>query len=298
MSNLAYTRALGVWNPGVIRASELQDLDVKSVKAPNFAEGGTYAPSSPVIVGGAGMTITLVGINNAESLFVSGTFDVAVGTNAYFRGLTSFRTGSSTSVRDGATWTFNADSTTTFAAGSFLNVEGTVTFTGSFNADFIGVGSVQIADSLYTAPDSVTNLNGHLSVVQSAAFHDDLRLEGTTTAVGAIVLSGAGTIIERVVIGSNSDSTYSVSSADLVYVPEGGVSAPRTYYLDEVGATNGKKIRFHREDDHADRPITLKRAVDGSQICLLTWKNTGYIWTDVVRISGVWQRVGGQFGES
>lgn len=54
-----------IWPSGLvdgvstIDASELVQLDIDHMKAPNFVDGDTKAPSAPVVVGGAGMTIAV-----------------------------------------------------------------------------------------------------------------------------------------------------------------------------------------------------------------------------------------------
>jgi hypothetical protein len=296
MSNFAYYFAFGsVPSSTVIPHTWFEHVEANLVKTANFTDGSTHAPGSPVIVGGAGMTLHLVGTNDldvASELDVYGGIDIKASGGMECSGYANFY-GSVNFAYSSVSFS----GTATFAIGSTLAVEGTATF-NSLTAGGIVVSSIQISDSLYTAADSATNLNGTLSVAQAAYFHDDIHLEETTYVEGVLALSGAGAIQERVVIGANADATYSVSSADLVYITQGSITANRIYYLDEAGATNGKKIRFHREDNVTSHTISLRRQSDNFELCLLTWKNTGYIWTDVVRIGGTWKRVAGQFGES
>jgi len=301
--NFSWTRPDGVWKPFTcLLSSELADIDSKLFKAPNFDGGGTYAPSSPVIVSGSGMTLcNLVGTNTVDTagaLEVNGTLSVKPTGHfesvapAVFWGLTRFNSGG---IEVYTNTRFFSPTVTTFDSGTTLSVNGTMT------AAFIEVVSVQVTESLYAGPDSVANLNGSLAVGGEAHFygevrhHKDTYLDGATVVRGDLTLSGAGAIVGRNVFGANADSTYSVSTVDCVYIAQGSITAPRTYYLDEVGAVNRKKICFHREDDNADRPITLKRSVDGSEITILNWSIGGQIWTDVQRIAGRWQPVGGAF---
>lgn len=129
MSHFALTRS--TWVSGTaLFAAELASIDSKTFKAINGDEGGTWAPSSPIVVGGAGMTITMVGASTAEGLFVTQTFDSAFGSNAYFRGATQFRETSVTTFREGAVLAFRTSSDTTFEPGSFLNINGSTVFTG------------------------------------------------------------------------------------------------------------------------------------------------------------------------
>jgi hypothetical protein len=303
MSNLAYTRPLGVWNPGIVRAAELADLDAKTVKAPNFADGGTYAPGAPVYVGGEGMQVKLVGISNVDN-----------------GGVVRFTSGCSFVLKSGAFLQLDAGSTSSsagnffFAAGSLADFSGAfalrsgASFTAdagssvSLNGNLNLTGHVTASAGAFVSVNGTVALNGGVSFSYNVHFlsgaHVDFA-EGTTLALATTLqLTGSGTIQERVVLGTNADGTYSVSNADLVYIPASTLTANRTYFLDENGAVNGKKIRFHREDNQTRNSLTLKRSSDGSTICRLGWANTDYIWTDVVRIAGRWERVAGQFGES
>jgi hypothetical protein len=58
MSNFTRVRATGMWTVSVLLPSELEKFDANLFKAPNFADGGTYAPSSAITIGGAGLTLT------------------------------------------------------------------------------------------------------------------------------------------------------------------------------------------------------------------------------------------------
>jgi len=294
ISNLNYTRPLGVWNPGVFYAAELADLDAKTVKAPNFKDGSTHVPSSPVTVGGAGMSLRLVGQNTVD---VAGYIDVdgyiSIKPGGYFENTGTSVFWSTVNFNAGGVGfstpvTFYSGTVATFDAGSTINVN------GSMNAAAIVVGTVQIADSLYTGPDSATSLTGTLSVSQAAYLHGDVHLEETTYLEGTLLVSAVGTVQWRTVIGQDNDSSYSVSTADIVYVGRPTFTANRTYYIDEVGAANGKKISFYRQDATTAHTVTLKRSSDGSTICLLGWNAGNYIWVDLMRMLGVWQIVGGQ----
>jgi hypothetical protein len=292
MSNLAYTRPLGVWNTGVIYAVELADLDAKTVKAPNFDGGGTYAPSDVITVGGAGMTLTMVGINTAEGMFVTGTFDSAFGSNAWFRGNTGFRAGSTTSVRDGATWIFNSGSSTTFDVGSFLSIYDATC--NSLTAGGLSTSTIQVATSLYMAPDSAASLNGSLSVAQATYLHGEAHFEGTTFVEGTLALTGAGAIQERCAVGANANTTYSVSTVDVVWVNPNDMTASWVYSVDTIGAAEGKKMRFaFFSTSHS---YTIEIRIAGSHQLAVLGPGTfpGYFrWVDIQFIDGQWRLVAG-----
>lgn len=77
MAHFAYTRPSGTWSTGYVPVdTDFGSLDVKTYKAVNGDEGGTWAPSAPIIVGGSGLQIP----NGATWTVLSGgTFNVASG---------------------------------------------------------------------------------------------------------------------------------------------------------------------------------------------------------------------------
>jgi hypothetical protein len=182
LSHFSLTRPS--WVSGTaLYAFELAAIDAKTFKAINGDEGGTWAPSSVITVGGSGMTVKLVGINTvdaASELRVSGSLTVQNTGGFESFGYANFYGPNS--------FGFSAvffGGTVTLDTGSFLNVNGTTTFTGTVNAAFIGVQNVQVSNSLTTAADSVCNVGGHLAVSQSAAFYDTVAHNSTTSLVGA-----------------------------------------------------------------------------------------------------------------
>ena len=86
MAAFSYVRPGGIWSAGIpVLHGELTQLDQDHFKAPNFAEGGTYAPSSAVILGGAGLNVT------ADCTFGGNPFDVATFVaQASFQSIVSF----------------------------------------------------------------------------------------------------------------------------------------------------------------------------------------------------------------
>lgn len=311
MSNLAYTRPLGVWNPGAIRAAELADLDAKTVKAPNFDGGGTYAPTAPITVGGEGMTIKLVGVNvltNGGSLSTSGFATISVSEDAQFfmQGEALFN--GDTYITGGA-WSFSIGTHTTFDVGSFLNVNGTATF-GALTAGGIVVTSIQVSESLYTAADSATNLNGTLSVAQAAYLHSDVHIEGTahlegaTTAAAVTVngvlsiagsaavtsvleCSGAGRVRRPGAITQSSGSR-TISPAQATNWLANSLTGDLTLQISNDGADDGDEL-FICNRSATYRVIVLD--TDGSLLFALKNASGSAFAMRFQRISGDWYQI-------
>jgi hypothetical protein len=290
MSNLAYTRELGVWNPGVIRASELADLDAKTVKAPNFAEGGTYAPSSVVTVGGAGMTLFMVGSNvvSAGSLTIDGTASISIAAGGQLSCFGDALLFGTVDVLAGA-WAFSNGTTTTFNAGSLLNVAGAAHFTGAISAVGMGLQDLQVNHNLDVPVGATLNIEGAANFVGSlnavGVAVQDQQVSGTLSLVGA------GAIQERVVVGADFNATYSVSSADLVYIDRNTQTGSHDYTLDQVGVAVGKRIRFSYFNGNSSYNVRLLNSVGPTLLATLGNSALTYAWVDIQYVSGAWKLV-------
>lgn len=286
MTTHAYVRPGNVWNSGqIVSHQEFAALDFGQFDSIS-ASGGVYAPGdSPIQIGGLGLTVTgqfmalhavIIGTDGTDVLTVNSTatfeHDVNVGGFATVTG--GFTVGGAAALTGNVTIGSSGSDT--------LSVQAAATFIHGF-----------VAQANSTIDNCVLSFAGTAELAFGSGTELSIGSGASAICQGDFNLSGAGTIVERVVTGTDADGTYSVSSADLVYIPAGTISAARNYFIDEVGAVNGKKIRFHRADRSSSNPITLKRSSDSSVILTLTWDATGYTWTDLVRIAGVWQAVGG-----
>lgn len=135
---MSFTRARfpGTWVFGsAIQPAELEHIDDYAY-AIDGKDGGTYAPTALLTIGGLGMTVsgpfnatdakvidvfTTLSIRGGATLQVLGTQIVT--------GTVGFASGSFLTVTTGATVTLNAGSTLTAAASSTVNLGGTVTLT-------------------------------------------------------------------------------------------------------------------------------------------------------------------------
>jgi hypothetical protein len=112
------------------------------------------------------------------------------------------------------------------------------------------------------------------SIVSSAPFANS----------GLIIMSGAGRIRKRVTVGTDTSSTYSVATSDVVIVPN--LSTARNYTLTSTGAGEGDCIRF---TGFANAAFACNLQND-SAVPLATIRNVvgGTPWADLVFTSGAW----------
>lgn len=79
MSHFNYTKPAGVWTDGVdnLDATALASFEAKMFKAVNGDEGGSWAPSSAIAIGGSGLEVSGDGLTAGPMKLVSGSSYVA-----------------------------------------------------------------------------------------------------------------------------------------------------------------------------------------------------------------------------
>ncbi len=284
MAHFVRIRALGAWLLATtIEPSELEQLDTNLFKALNADDGGTWAPTNPIIIGGAGMQLQGApwGLYkaNGDPCFV---FDPAVprinvgsGTQIRWDPNTSLFMAVATTAEFFGTATFNG--ATTIGAGGTLLVQGLSTFTGLATfADAYVAGDVQIGASSATG----------LLILSTTTFSGPVSFNQPTTVNDPITLGGDGRVRKRVVVGADADTTYGCQNYDLVRIAATSLSANRTYVVSD-GNASGDCIRFATWETNYQ--VELRRQ-DATSICILKQAATAfYKWVDLVWIGGRWE---------
>lgn len=284
MSHFALTRS--TWTSFTnLYAAEMAQIDNKTFKAINGDDGGTWAPGSPIVVGGAGMTVALVGASTAEGFFVTGTFDVDAAANAYFRGATQFREGSVTTFRDTSSLTFREGSTTTFEDGSFFNVDAASVFTGDLTLN---------NRTTVTGPLNINNaLNiGTTSSVSFASGSDTNFLDGSIVNYNhgcdltfATPLKFVGTARIRREAGIITASTSSISPLDATVFFARNLTADTTVQIANDGI-DGDEL-FISTNTNLYRLVVKDPA--GSVITQLRYESGIKQAAFMKKISGTWE---------
>jgi hypothetical protein len=270
---------------------ELQQLDQNLFKAVNGDEGGTWAPSSVITIGGAGLTLSLVGINTLSgALEVESESAVDVLNGSFLRvyGEATFRAGSFTAVRDGAFWQNQTGSNTTYDSGSTLIVNGFLT---------VGVGSTStFQGGVVFDTGSVVAMNGHLgmgffSSLQMnglATFTKQVNMSAGASCAGPLLCGGAGRVVNRTnyIASTGASASFGPQSIDRVIVA--ALTADVIFTVDETGALDGDEMRFVNLSTTHNLLVLLP---GGSPVGSVVLKNVSGLRRDctVVRIAaGVW----------
>jgi len=276
MANFSRVRDTGMWTVSVLLPSELEKFDANLFKAPNFADGGTYAPSGAITVGGAGFVLTtpfqangttsfggLVTFGNGAA-FVHGSISIQVTLDsdeaAIFRGNFTLGTTSADTLAVYSTATFQAPVTITddvvITSGKDLAVGGTLTVTGA------------------------TTLGATTIVNAPATFNSGVTLNQAVTLSNKVT-PGIGAYIKKrfTSIGSD-DQLVSIEDYDLVRV-----TSATTLRVDDYG-DDGATIRVINTQNTSlsvktPGGVTLKSLLTHTWVDLMRATSATYGWHSI-----------------
>lgn len=184
MAHFVRTQSDATWISGYTPpGSDFQSLDQKTFKAVNGDEGGTWAPSSPIIIGGQGQQLAghnhLVLAGGRLSVQSGGGIDMGGGRMA-LKTITNTWTGNST-------WTG-----TTFTGGALQLIA---------DLDFTTYG-IQVGDEVHFSIDYTALLHPSTQAwLRLSAGESTSYFTGGTDTGGATGLSVAGNVPGETIIG-------------------------------------------------------------------------------------------------
>jgi hypothetical protein len=279
MANFVRVRVPGGWaSPLTVDDSEFELLDAQLVKAPNFTDGGTYAPSNPITVGGDGFILSGPLVANTyvaefeaglhsyvqTILSQSTTFDNGV---VIFDGCSVDIDGSVVDVNNASTINVNTggkielETGGTFESktGSTVKLNGIID--GSIDSGTLIFGNSSI---LRIASGGILDVLGELIGVVGGSGMLQFGALHTTRFLGILELNGGDMRVNRpLVLGNDIAGTAAggtiawrrttVTGAatidpyewDEVYINH-GAGASFTVTLTNLGATEGQRVRFTR----------------------------------------------------
>lgn len=243
-----------------LSSAQMNHVESELIKAIDGYGGGTYAPSSLITIGGSGLKLTAGLLVTGSDALVSG--NVVVGTNLTVSGLTTTQ-------------------------GVIVNGEaeftlGVITLPG---------GTSQFQDNVsFTSAAAITASGGITVNTNPIAISSN----GNTVS-GTIEFSGVttmGNMIRRVTIGSNSNSTYNVSTSDIVKCNV--ATSLNVYTAGDVGASNGCLMIFYVPiNTGVNNTVYIK---DSGGITLALLKSLGSSapgllpqYVELVRVGGAWE---------
>lgn len=295
MAHNAYVRPGGIFNFGIpVTHGEFTLFDQYQFKNINGDDGGTWAPSSPILIGGAGLSV--------------GTGFSVLGNAALLHNVTIGTTDSDTlTVNASALFGGQCEFVGIEASGASL-LHGAVTL-GTSNADSITINGSTLCHGFFGVALSgsfqvvcAAHLDGNV-VIGGGVGSDTLTVNGTSQLNGAVTCTdtlsiagdvafiGAGTLARRIGLGSTTSTTYSVSTLDEVVV-ESSLGSSIVYDVDNVGASTGKRMRFSFFGGSTGVEVGLTCNSGATGLVNLKSGSTGgnfVEWADIVFIGGTWR---------
>jgi hypothetical protein len=283
MAHFTRTRAnLAAWATGTtVQNTEYDDLDEKTFKAINGDDGGTWAPSAVITIGGSGLTMTgpftaadatistdLHGnwtcdgnVTFSNALHVTGDAYLANGASltgvsgcsltGYFGG-TPFFQGTPTVDGSSAKLVFSSGadcdlgdgtniSTLSVKDHSAISAESGASVVFASGSLFTMAGSQGVAGKLYAVS------GGEIEAQPGSTV--DVQSGVTFTLASPIVCSGTGRIQQRVITsGVDADTTFAIADGDVIYVRSGALTNNRAYTLSTAGASTGDRLSLFMGD--------------------------------------------------
>lgn len=272
MAHNSYIRgSVAAWaTASVVTDSEFWALDQSQFKSINGDDGGTWAPTATITIGGAGLTIGSTLASSGASLsgtwggspVLSGSptfsgnpiFSSAVaftGTPTISGTLASSSGGISGSWSGNATWTGNHTFNGYVTLGSSVTSSGATlygTFGGNpaFSGNPVFSGTPTVSGALTSSGGTLVGtwggspiLSGSPTFSGNPTFSSAVAFTGGMTISDPVILSGDGRIRRRVVQCADADTSYAPADGDLFVAP--ALTTNRTYSF--TAANDGDTIR-------------------------------------------------------
>lgn len=271
MSHNSYIRSGGTWASGsVLSSTEMAAFDAAQFKGLNADDGGTWSPSSQIILGGAGLRVSaapfqLYGAGPALAVdfdpsfpqltLQGGLITTVSGGGSYLRvdAGADLQVTSTGSASFASLVTITAGGLSVTHGGLSVGADG-ATITGGLNtndgasqtdvwtlraySDVRFDGSSQIGSGVA----DVHTVNGTVGIVDtlSTGASSVTQFQGTVALQNAMTLSGAGQIVKRVSTAPDAAHTYSAADTDYLLLQD--ITANRTYTIATTGAVEGSRI--------------------------------------------------------
>lgn len=294
MAHHTRVRAPGLWTDfSVLLAAEMEEFDEDQYNSVNGDDGGTWAPSAAIIIGGSGMHVTgpltaddLDGhVKTGKTLTIDngGAFVTGSSATSTFNGpvnlantidvlgtaLVKFESGAILQLKSGADLIGLSGSLLQMQSGSNITIAGSSTFSsGSSLAQnsgalwaLSGTNTIESGAFITVKSGGTEDVEGTLNIKSGATFAVKSGAASTNASVLGVQFTGTAPAVnadpgaDNIAIGLNQNKGWGSLLSD----GGGGVSAPRGMNISSVavsGSGAGWTILFVRPMDSNDYSIT------------------------------------------
>lgn len=299
-----FTRTRLTWPaapPNPLLATECEDLDIKTYKAINGDDGGSWAPAAAIAIGQAGLSLgganhkvvsggTLTCKSGSTLVAESGstvTFQTNVALDAgatvgsgssitlpSAAGLTA-QAGSTVGLQTGCHVTASLDSSCTLAIGSgctfsiHADAAADITLGDAASFTIAGTCAASIASGATLSCAGTLNVpsGGSVNMAEGSlfSFHD------------VMAPVGKGRVRERVTyLSADANASTDIETTSNVVLPAGVLSADRKLTVGNTGASNGDIM--HVQNNDPSRVLSVYQADGTTLIAHTKQANTNPCW--------------------
>lgn len=300
MAHFTYTRSGGSWSTIPVSYAEMADLDAKTFKAVNGDDGGTWAPASAIVIGGAGLTVAGqfsadgaavfsgdVSLLNGVAIFGPITVDTDV--TAFFGGPVTC--GQSLTVNGAAQ--FNSPAVfandATFQGG--LAAFGPITVDTDVTAFFGGPVTCSQTLTVNGAATFTAGLNSGGDIIAAAGISvgTTLNVGGVTTLNAPLVWAGNGRPLARQYFGPDSNANISIANGNTI-IPV--TSTSRTYTWLDTGAQDTDWFEIGAGSVVNSLLLSMPAGTVPGVFFNISSISGQYGYAKFVRFGGVWRLMG------
>ena len=254
-----------------LTSAQMNTTDAQWPSAVDGTGGGTYAPSTQIILGGSGLKTTGVFVADGTGTFnaaVTFNSNVTNKANSSYWNVQTIDGANSGELKftSGALLTGLAGATATWASAFVHN--GTTTC----NALLTATSGFQVTAGT-VALSSQINVGANLKILNGSG---SLTVEaGTTFSVAApLALSGTtGFIRYRRIDGADANTTYAIADADHI---SANPLAARNYTMSNTGCTGGEVMSIWNAASTSGRDISIYQHNGSTFIAVLVAAGPGF----------------------
>jgi hypothetical protein len=286
MSHFLYTRPLGTWNTLPIAFSELADFDAKTFKAINGDDGGTWAPASQILIGGAGL-------QTAGPFIADGTFLVTSGgrieNGLQVTGLTDLQDDAQVGGQLEVTGavicnsTLNVTSTSTFS--DQVTVNAGIGISGIYQGSGLSISGAAEVGSFTVGVDGAAKFYGPTTFLSYAIVCN----AGASVGNGALAFGVAGWLSEKFTDGANANMALDPADFTAVYWANTTLSGSVKQCTLSSAARSGATVWLRN-----DSTTVYIEVIDGTSLVLLNRLNSSSghsLWAVYKKFGTVWREM-------
>jgi len=264
-------------------STEMNQLDLDHSRALDGNAGGTFAPSSALVINGSGLQV-------GGSGFSCNTF-ASTGNCTLGNDVADVHQWNGTLATTNGTLSVAGTGTVALSGTTLLSIAGTcsVDVDCDMQVNTCTFGGAVVCNSSITVTGTL-NGNGDCNIGNGSG--DTHSLTGTLTVGGSSIIgfASSGRIRYRTSsVSSDADASITPQTADVYFIPDGVLSVNRNFTIDDTSCANGDELRVVCEE--ATGGVAAVVRIPGPTTVATISRNaaTSPFAVKLMRIGGTWR---------